>query len=113
MQRKRNDALGWRVYREWDGVIRCEVLEVTPNERLVYVRTGGHDGNAEYGSRLETIVTWTLTAVEGSTRLRPVHSGFQTPKNDFVFRRMSEGWPQVFQRIEAVAGEQESAEADD
>ena len=25
----------------WDGVIRCEVLEVRPNERLVYSWTGG------------------------------------------------------------------------
>jgi uncharacterized protein YndB with AHSA1/START domain len=97
---------------EWDGVIRCEVLEVTPNERLVYMWSGGHEGNAAYGSRLETTVTWTLTAVEGGTRLRLVHSGFQRPKNDFAFRRMSDGWPQVFKKIEAVAGEHESTEAD-
>jgi uncharacterized protein YndB with AHSA1/START domain len=98
---------------EWDGVIRCEVLEVTTNERLVYAWTGGHDGNAQYGSRLESVVTWTLTAVDGGTRLRLVHSGFRTPKNDFAFKRMGEGWPQVFNKIEAVAGEQESTEADD
>ena len=97
----------------WDGVIRCKVLEATPNERLVYAWTGGHDANAQYGSRLETIVTWTLTAVAGGTRLRLVHSGFQVPNNDFAFKRMSEGWPQVFQRIETIAGEQESAQADD
>lgn len=97
---------------EWDGVIHCEVLEVTPNERLVYAWTGGHDSNAtKYGSRLETVVTWTLTAVDGGTRLRLVHSGFRTPKNDLAFNRMSDGWPQVFQRIETVAGEEESTEA--
>jgi uncharacterized protein YndB with AHSA1/START domain len=98
---------------EWDGVIRCEVLEVTPNERLVYAWTGGHDGNAQYGSRLETVVTWTLTAVDGGTRLRLVHSGFRTPKNDFAFERLGGGWSQVFKKIEAVAGEQESTEAGD
>src|SRR3981189_1099175 len=35
---------------EWDGVIHCQVLEVTPNERLVYAWTGGHDANVGYGS---------------------------------------------------------------
>ena len=30
----------------WDGVIRCQMLEVTPNERLVYAWKSGHEGNA-------------------------------------------------------------------
>jgi uncharacterized protein YndB with AHSA1/START domain len=96
---------------EWDGVIHCQVLEVTPNERLVYAWRGGHDANAEYGSRLETVVTWTLTKVAGGTRIRLVHSGFCTPKNDFAFKRMSEGWPGVVQRIGAIAEEHNSTEA--
>ena len=90
----------------WDGVIHCEVLQVTPNERLVYTWTGGHEANDQYGSRLETVVTWTLSAVDGGTRLRLVHSGFRTPKNDFALKNMSEGWPKVVQRIGAIAGEQ-------
>ena len=40
---------------EWDGVIRCEVLEVIVNERLVYTRKGGHEANVGYGSRLEIV----------------------------------------------------------
>jgi uncharacterized protein YndB with AHSA1/START domain len=91
----------------WDGVIHCEVLEVRPNERLVYTWRGGHDGNSEYGSRLDTVVAFTLTAVEGGTRLQMVHSGFRTPTNDFAFKRMGEGWPQVFRNIEALAMEQD------
>jgi uncharacterized protein YndB with AHSA1/START domain len=98
---------------EWDGVINCEVLEVTPNARLVYTWIGGHDGNSEYGSRLETVVSWTLTAVDGGARLRLVHSGFRTPKNDFAFKGMSEGWPKVFKKIDAIACEQEATEAGD
>jgi uncharacterized protein YndB with AHSA1/START domain len=96
---------------EWDGVIHCQVLEVTPNERLVYAWRGGHGANAEYGSRLETVVTWTLTRVDGGTRMRLVHSGFCTPKNDSAFKRMSEGWPKVFQKIGAIAEEHNSTEA--
>ena len=93
----------------WDGVIRCEVLEVTRNERLSYSWQGGDDGNAQYGSRLDTIVTLTLTKVDGGTRLRLVHSGFVAPKNDSAFRNMSEGWKKVVGRIGAISGEQQTA----
>jgi uncharacterized protein YndB with AHSA1/START domain len=93
----------------WDGVIRCEVLEVTRNERLSFSWQGGDDGNAQYGSRLDTIVTLTLKKVDGGTRLRLVHSGFVTPKNDSAFKTMSEGWKKVVGRISAVSGEQQTA----
>ncbi len=95
----------------WDGVIHCQVLEVTPNERLIYAWRGGHDANAGYGSRLETVVTWTLTKVDGGTRIRLVHSGFRVPSNDFAFKNMSEGWPKVLRRIDTIAGEQDSSKA--
>src|ERR1700761_2739909 len=54
---------------EWDGVIRCHVLEVVRNERLAYAWKGGHPGNVGYGSPLDTVVTFTLSAVENGTRL--------------------------------------------
>lgn len=96
----------------WDGVIRCEVLEVLPNERLVYSWKGGHAANTGYGSRLETLVTWTLERVRGGTRVRLVHSGFQAPQNDHAFRNMSEGWPKVIRKLEALTGEDGAAKAE-
>jgi uncharacterized protein YndB with AHSA1/START domain len=90
----------------WDGVIHCEVFEVTRNELLSYSWQSGVDGNAQYGSRLDTIVTWTLARVEGGTRLRLVHSGFVMPKNDASFRNLREGWKQVVGRIGAISDEQ-------
>ena len=89
----------------WDGVIRCEVLEVTRNQRLSFSWQGGDDGNVQYGSRLDTIVTLTLTKVDRGTRLRLVHSGFVTPTNDSAFKTMSEGWKKVVGRIGAMSGE--------
>src|SRR5260221_5028900 len=83
---------------EWDGVIHCQVLEVTPNERLVYTWIGGHDANAGYGSRLETLVTWTLTKGHGGAPVRLVPSRFRTPKYDFSCKKESEGWPKALQR---------------
>ena len=91
---------------EWDGVIQCEVLEVIPNERLVYSWKGGHEANVGYGSRLETVVTWTLSKVDTGTRLRLVHSGFARPRNDTAFKNMSVGWTKVVGTIDAIAAEQ-------
>jgi uncharacterized protein YndB with AHSA1/START domain len=91
----------------WDGVIHCEVLEVTRDKSLVYSWQGGHASNEqEYGSLLDTIVTWTLVKVEGGTRLRFAHSGFVTPRNDPAFWNMSNGWKKVVGRISAISGEQ-------
>jgi uncharacterized protein YndB with AHSA1/START domain len=87
----------------WDGVVHCEVLEIQPYEKLVYSWKGGSDDNDAYGSRLDSLVTWTLTAVEGGTRLRLVHSGFRSPGNDFAYDAMRGGWGKVLQSISRVA----------
>ena len=93
----------------WDGVIRCEVLEVRRNERFVYAWRGGNEANVGYGSLLDTQVTWTLSRVENGTRLRLVHSGFVTPKNDTAYKNMSEGWKKVVRRLDAVVAEPDSS----
>src|SRR6266702_5304269 len=93
---------------EWDGVIHCQVLEVIPNQRLSYSWTGGDDGNdGQYGSRLDTVATFTLTKVGVGTRLRLVHSGFVLPKNDTAFKSMSGGWTKVVRNLDTIAAEQE------
>lgn len=89
----------------WDGVIHCEVLEVIPNERLVFSWKSGNEGNVGYGSRVDTIVTFTLAKVENGTRLRLVHSGFVLPKNETAFRNMGEGWKKVVRSIGTISGE--------
>jgi uncharacterized protein YndB with AHSA1/START domain len=93
----------------WDGTIRCEVLEVVANERLSYAWRGGHESNDGYGSKLETVVTFTLATAEAGTRLRLVHSGFALPSNDTAYRKMSEGWKKVVKQLDLVAAEQASA----
>ena len=94
----------------WDGTIHCQVLEVKPNERFAYAWKGGHDGNAGYGSRLDTVVTFTLTRVENGTRLRVVHSGFALPRNDSAFKNISGGWKKVVPDIGVIAAEQDSSQ---
>jgi len=92
----------------WDGIIHCEVLEAIPCQRLAYSWRGGDDGNTGYGSRLDTVVTFTLARVEGGTRLSVVHSGFELPRNETAWRNMSGGWKTVVKTLAAVAAEQET-----
>jgi uncharacterized protein YndB with AHSA1/START domain len=93
----------------WDGLIRCQVLEVIPNQRFVYAWTGGDEGNVGYGARLETVVTFTLSKVKDGTRVRLVHSGFVLPKNEIAFKNMSDGWKKVVRNLETIAAEQDSS----
>ena len=90
----------------WDGIIQCQVLEVMPNERLVYTWKSGHEENVGYGAALDTVVTWTLSKVANGTRLRLVHSGFVLPKNDTAFKNLSDGWKKVVRNLETIAAEQ-------
>lgn len=92
----------------WDGVIHCEVLEAIANERLAFAWRSGHASNVGYGARLDTVVSLSLSRVEGGTRLRLVHSGFVAPVNDVTYKNLSEGWPKVFKQLDSVAAEQES-----
>ncbi|RDJ05626.1 SRPBCC family protein [Rhizobium grahamii] len=93
---------------EWDGVIRCEILEVLPDERFSYLWHGGHESNDGYGSKLETVVTFSLSKAEQGTRLRLVHSGFVLPKNDTAYRNMSEGWKKVVKSLKTVVADEAS-----
>ena len=88
---------------EWNGIIRCEVLDVVANQRLSYSWQGGHEGNVGYGAPLDTVVTFTLAPDGTGTRLRLEHSGFVLPRSEHAFRVMGEGWKTVVARLEQVA----------
>ena len=71
----------------WDGIIQCEVLEVTAPNRLSYSWQGGGEEN-----RLDTVVTWTLApGPSGGTLLHLEHTGFQ-PKDAMGAEGMGRGW---------------------
>jgi len=89
----------------WDGTIRCRVLEVKPNEKLAYSWAGGDEGNVGYGSRLNTIVTLTLTPTATGTRLKVEHAGFELPRNNVAYENMSGGWKTVVGRLNAAVAE--------
>jgi uncharacterized protein YndB with AHSA1/START domain len=74
----------------WDGIVRCEVLEVDPHKRLRYSWRSGPES-----SPLDTVVTWTLTPTpSGGTRLALEQSGF-LPANAFAFDGARKGWQRM------------------
>ena len=90
---------------DWDGVVHCEVLACEPPRLLRYSWKGGTDTNPDYGSKLDSVVTWTLTAVEGGTKVRMVHDGFIFPGNRYAFDMMNPGWGKILDAIGRVAAE--------
>ena len=91
---------------DWDGVVHCEVLEIVLHRRLVYSWKGGSDSNnsdSNYGSKLDSVVTWTLQPEGRGTRLRLIHTGFRSPQNDFAYDAMSSGWGRIMGRLSEIA----------
>ena len=76
----------------WDGVVDCEVLVLEPHQRLSYRWDA---------SGLQTVVTWTLTAVEGGTRVRMEQSGFG-PQDDNNYKGAAYGWQRNIGALEKV-----------
>ena len=87
---------------DWDGIVHCEVLQCDPPRLLRYSWKGGADSNPDYGSRLNSQVTWTLARVEGGTHLKMVHDGFVFPGNRFAYDAMAPGWGRVMDGIAGV-----------
>lgn len=67
----------------FDGIVHCEVLEVSPPERLVYSWIGGG---------VDTRVVWTLTKLPTGTRLILDHLGFKGLRGMFVSQILGSGW---------------------
>jgi uncharacterized protein YndB with AHSA1/START domain len=90
---------------DWNGVVDCEITVWDPPRQLAYTWVGGSATNAGDGAALDSLVTWTLTEVPGGTRVRMVHDGFRSPRNDFAFEGMSPGWAKVLPRISQLAAD--------
>ncbi len=74
----------------FDGIVRCEVLELTEERTLSLSWRGGP---------LDTVVTFTLEPVgEGSTRLRVEHTGFRGLKARLVGRILALGNRTIYGR---------------
>jgi uncharacterized protein YndB with AHSA1/START domain len=84
----------------FDGIVYCEVLEVTPCKKLVYTWKGGP---APGVIKLDTVLFWTLEAKNGGTELLLEHKGFKGFSNYLTSIFMGSGWrkgiTQAFARV--------------
>lgn len=79
----------------WDGVIECTVLALDPLHHLAYSwRTLG----------LESTVEFTLTPVQGGTRLCVEHSGFQA-NQEVAYRGAQFGWQRFVGNLQRLLEE--------
>jgi uncharacterized protein YndB with AHSA1/START domain len=67
----------------FDGIVRCEVLELVDERKLTISWRGG--GN-------DTVVTFAIESVENGTRLRLSHSGFAGIKGRLIGAMLGNGW---------------------
>src|SRR5579863_4563964 len=73
----------------FDGIVNCEVLEITPGQKLVYTWKGGpKPGVVE----LDTVLIWTLTEKGEGTEIILEHKGFKGWKNYITSIIMGSGW---------------------
>ncbi|HVE53131.1 MAG TPA: SRPBCC domain-containing protein [Ramlibacter sp.] len=87
----------------WDGLIRCQIVDLREGERLSYTWESGDEANVGYGSRLDTLVSWDLRRTPQGTQLGLTHSGFVMPKNESSYAALGGGWKKVIERIGEVA----------
>jgi len=72
---------------DFDGIIYCKVLELSPYKKLAYSWKGGPgDGS----TNLDSVVTWTLHEKDNGTELLVEHSGLM--ENINIYNAMNEGW---------------------
>jgi uncharacterized protein YndB with AHSA1/START domain len=85
----------------WNGVADCEVLILEPPRRLAWSQNASGE---QAPDGLKSVVTWTLTPVEGGTLVRMEQAGFR-PQDEAGYRAMSGGWPRILGALERVAAE--------
>jgi uncharacterized protein YndB with AHSA1/START domain len=81
----------------FDGIVRCEVLELDPPRRMVWAWAGGN---------IDTTVTFTLEETAGAgTRLRMHQVGFHGLGAQLTRRILASGWPGILrERLLAYLG---------
>jgi uncharacterized protein YndB with AHSA1/START domain len=84
----------------WDGIVRCRVIELNEPRRLTYTWSGA-------SPKLETTVTWLVQSESGGTKVSLSHRGFQGLKGFFIGRLLKSGWTDMLNRgLPAAAKDQ-------
>ncbi len=80
----------------WDGIIRCQVLEVDPPRTLRYSWVSANGA-------VDTLVRFTLEPVPEGTRLLLEHTGFRGAKSLMISFLIGAGWRRILRhRVRAT-----------
>ncbi|MEJ5994568.1 SRPBCC domain-containing protein [Pedobacter sp. Du54] len=79
----------------FDGRIYCQLLDFEHLKMLKYSWRGGDGENV----KLDSVVTWTLEAKDGGTKLTLLHAGFKGLRNYFPYLVMRKGWLKIAKRL--------------
>lgn len=88
----------FQLHGDWGGVLDCEVLVLEPEKVLSYTWNHAH---ADAAYDLQSVVTFTLRAVEGGTHLRVEQIGFR-PEQKQAFGGAKAGWRQFLDKLEQL-----------
>jgi len=86
----------------FDGIVYCEVVEIIPNQKLVYTWKGGPRPGV---IGLDTVLTWILSPDGDGTRMTLEHSGFKGWKNYVASIFMEKGWKKIGKRFDKILAE--------
>jgi uncharacterized protein YndB with AHSA1/START domain/uncharacterized damage-inducible protein DinB len=73
----------------FDGIVHCEVLELSPPHRLAFSWVGGG---------IDTVVQFDLRPTEGGTLVTLAHTGFEGPKGILLSWMLGNGWSGMLNR---------------
>lgn len=76
----------------WDGIVYSEVLELVPQQKLVFDWKAGPKPGV---INMETVLIWTLTLHDNGTMLKLEHRGFKGMKNYLSSFIMEKGWQKI------------------
>ena len=94
-----------RPANEWDGVLRCRLVEFDPPRKMVFTWEANDIGG-------ETLVTIELFEEAEGTRLRLIHANFELAAGDVgdIVRRHDAGWTDHLCLLERQVGQDATGE---
>lgn len=81
---------------DFDGIVYCKVLVVTPYKKLSY---SWKCGPGEGRITIDSVVEWTLVPKDNGTELLLEHSGFSETEHLSMFNGLTDGWLQNMHKI--------------
>jgi len=81
---------------DFDGMVYCEILQVTPLKKLSY---SWNCNPTNGGFKINTVVEWTLVPKDDGTELNLHQTGFKEKEYDNFYLAMKNGWAKRMEEL--------------